>query len=69
MGVMSNCPDCGKPMEKGFLGSESIFSEVRWFEEKNTFGTGGEGLGSRGRLMTYLEGYRCKECKTLIMQH
>lgn len=70
MGVMFNCPNCGKPMESGFLGTESVFTEVAWFKEKTIFGTGGESLDLKGKLsMTYVEGYRCKDCRNLILKY
>jgi hypothetical protein len=70
MEIMSDCPNCGKPMEEGFLGTERIFSDVSWFKEKTTFGFGGESLGLKDRLgMVYIEGYRCRECGILNLYY
>ena len=67
---MTNCPVCGKPMEPGFLGTERVFSDVGWFKEKSVFGTGGESLSLKDRLsMIYVEGFRCKDCKTLLLKY
>jgi len=57
-------------MEHGFLGMEKIFSDVGWFKVKTTFGTGGESLSLKDRLsMIYIEGERCRECKTLLLRY
>jgi hypothetical protein len=57
-------------MEPGFLGTERVFSDVGWFKEKSVFGTGGESLSLKDRLsMIYIEGFRCKDCKTLLLKY
>jgi len=67
---MPACPNCGKEMAPGFLGTERIFSDVSWFKEKTMFGTGGESLDIKDKMgMIYIEGYRCAGCKTLQLKY
>ena len=67
---MPACPNCGKEMERGFLGTERIFSDVSWFKEKTMFGTGGESLDIKDKMgMIYIVGYRCPSCKTLQLKY
>lgn len=67
---MTDCPNCGKPMEPGFLGTERIFSDVSWFKEKTVFGTSGKSLELKDKMgMIYIEGLICRDCKTLLLRY
>lgn len=67
---MPNCPHCQKPMSPGYLGSESIIHGSKWFLERTRLAFGGEELAKPDSFgMVYLTGFRCKECRSLILQY
>lgn len=67
---MPTCPNCGKEMIPGFLGTERFFSDVSWFKEKSLLGIGGESLHIKDKMgMVYIEGYRCTSCKILHLKY
>ncbi len=60
------CPFCGMEMEKGYLGMEEIFSDISWFKEKTTFGTGGVSLNIKDKLgIAYVDAFRCRHCRVI----
>jgi hypothetical protein len=67
---MPSCPNCSKPMAPGFLGSEGLVEGAKWYLERTRMGFGGEELAAKsGFGMVYIPGFRCRECKTLVLQY
>jgi hypothetical protein len=67
---MTNCPSCGKPMAPGFLGSESFIGGSKWFLERTRLAFGGEDIARPNAFsMVYIPGFRCRDCKTLLLQY
>lgn len=67
---MTDCPNCAKPMAAGFLGSESFVSGSKWFLERTRLAFGGEELMKPNSFgMVYLPGFRCRECRTLLLNY
>ena len=65
-----NCPNCGKEMEKGFFGCESSeMTRPSWFKKKTILALGGEPLGKFHLDMSYFQGSRCRECRTLVLNY
>ena len=68
--AMTTCPDCGREMEKGYLGVASLqFSRPSWFKEKSTLGVGGDPLIDPRMSLAYFEGMRCVHCRTLHLSY
>jgi hypothetical protein len=64
--LKNHCPVCGKEMERGYLGMEKVFSDISWFNEKTTFGTGGIDLHIKDKLgIAYIDAYRCRDCRVI----
>lgn len=64
------CPKCGAQMEKGFLGSESFISGMKWFKEKTILALGGEKIKDPGLSgMVYLDGFLCRKCQTMVVAY
>lgn len=64
------CPKCGAQMEQGFLGSESFISGMKWFKEKTILALGGEKIKDPGLSgMVYLDGFLCRNCKTIVVAY
>lgn len=67
---MPNCPNCGKPMAAGFLGSEGLVGGSKWYLERTRLGFGGEELVKPNSFgVVYIPGFRCRECKLLSLQY
>jgi hypothetical protein len=67
---MPNCPNCGKPMSPGYLGSESFIGGSKWFLERTRLAFGGEDIAKPNTFsMVYIPGHRCRECKTLVLNY
>lgn len=57
-------------MSPGYLGSESIIHGSKWFLERTRLAFGGEELVKPDSFgMVYLTGFRCKDCRTLVLQY
>jgi hypothetical protein len=64
------CPKCGAQMERGFLGSESFISGMKWFKEKTILALGGEKIKDPGLSgMVYLDGFLCRKCQTMVVAY
>jgi hypothetical protein len=64
------CPNCGVEMEKGFFGCESSeWTRPSWFKKKTLLALGGEPLGKFNLTMSYFQGSRCRECRTLVLNY
>ena len=67
---MNKCPNCGKNMEQGYVGSESLISGMKWFMKKKALGLGGELiLKPDATGMVYVDAFRCKKCKTVVFSY
>jgi uncharacterized protein DUF6487 len=67
---MPTCPNCQKPMSPGFLGSESLVSGSKWFLERTRLAFGGDEIGKPNAFgMVYIPGFRCRDCRTLLLQY
>ncbi len=57
-------------MEPGLLGSESFTGGAKWYRRRTRLATGGEPLVKPGALgMVYIEGFRCPDCRTLLLSY
>jgi hypothetical protein len=57
-------------MAPGFMGSESLVSGSKWFLERTRLAFGGEELAKPNNFgMVYIPGFRCRDCKTLLLQY
>lgn len=57
-------------MERGFLGSESFISGMKWFKEKTILALGGEKIKDPGMSgMVYLEGFICRKCRRIDLSY
>lgn len=57
-------------MSPGFLGSEGLVAGSKWYMERTRLGFGGEELAATsGFGMVYIAGYRCRDCKLLILNY
>jgi hypothetical protein len=57
-------------MEEGFFGCESSeLTRPSWFKKKTILALGGEPLGKFHLAMSYFQGSRCRECKTLVLNY
>lgn len=64
------CPECGNPMEHGFLAAESYIGGAKWAVKKSKLGAGGKALVKPDVLgNVYLEGFRCPDCKYLSLHY
>lgn len=64
------CPYCNEKMEAGLIESEGIVSGMKWVQKKRILGIGGEKIGkSNISGLTYLEGFRCKNCRMMILKY
>ncbi len=64
------CPYCKEEMEYGLIEGEGIVSGMKWVKKKRIMGIGGEKIGtSNVSGLTYLEGYRCPNCKKMILDY
>jgi hypothetical protein len=55
-------------MEAGTLGAESFVGRARWFKERSVLALGGEKVGDyRSDGMTWLDGFRCRECRLALL--
>lgn len=67
---MTLCPKCSKPMAPGFLGSESVFGGSKWFLERTRLAFGGEEVATPNSFgMVYIPGYRCRDCRTMVLDY
>ena len=67
---MPNCPNCAKPMAPGFLGSESFVGGSKWFLERTRLAFGGEEIAKPNTFgMVYIAGFRCRDCRYLMLQY
>jgi len=67
---MPNCPNCSKPMAPVFLGSESFIGGSKWFLERTRLAFGGDEIAKPNTYgMVYIGGFRCRECKSLLLQY
>ncbi len=65
-----DCPECSKPMERGFLAAESFIGGAKWTTKKTKLGVGGEALVKPDGLgNVYLEGFHCPSCKLLSLRY
>ena len=63
------CPYCRAPLEKGVVGAESLTGGANWYKSRSTLALGGEPIGdSATGGMVWLDGYRCRNCRKLILQ-
>jgi len=68
--IAMKCPKCGKEMENGFFGCEtSELTRPSWFQKKTILALGGEPLGKFHLAMSYFQGSRCQECRTLVLNY
>jgi Domain of unknown function (DUF6487) len=68
--TVSNCPQCSKPMTPGFLGSESFVGGSKWFLERTRMAFGGEEIAKPNTFgMVYIPGFRCRDCRTMVLQY
>jgi hypothetical protein len=57
-------------MSPGFLGSESFIGGSKWFLERTKLAFGGEEVAQPNTFgMVYIEGFRCRDCKTLVLKY
>jgi hypothetical protein len=57
-------------MGPGFLGSESFVGGSKWYLERTRLAFGGEELAKPNAFsMVYIPGFRCRECRTLVLQY
>ena len=64
------CPSCGKPMQQGYLVTESIIGGAKWMQEKTRLAIGGEPLQPPDRWgNVYLAGLRCSGCRLLTLRY
>ncbi len=57
-------------MSPGFLGSESLVSGSKWFLERTRLAFGGEEIAKPNNFgMVYIPGFRCRDCRTLLLQY
>jgi Domain of unknown function (DUF6487) len=67
---MPNCPNCSKPMAPGFLGSGGMFEGSKWFLERTRLAFGGDEVAKPNSFgMVYIPGFRCRECRTMLLQY
>ncbi|HEX9341737.1 MAG TPA: PF20097 family protein [Thermoplasmata archaeon] len=65
-----NCPQCGRPMESGYLRTESFIDGAKWTTKKTVLGLGGERIkGTNAGGNVYLDGFRCASCRILSLRH
>ena len=66
---MPNCPNCSKPMAPGFLGSGGMFEGSKWFLERTRLAFGGDEVAKPNAFgMVYIPGFRCRECRMMLLQ-
>lgn len=69
-GPLPNCPNCSKAMSPGFLGSESFIGGSKWFLERTRLAFGGEEVAKPNTFgMVYIAGFRCRDCRYLVLQY
>jgi hypothetical protein len=57
-------------MAPGFLGSEGLVAGSKWYLERTRLGFGGEEIApTSGFGMVYIAGFRCRDCKALLLQY
>ena len=57
-------------MAPGFLGSESFFGGSKWYLERTRLAFGGEEIAKPNPYsMVYIPGFRCRDCRTLLLQY
>jgi hypothetical protein len=57
-------------MAPGFLGSESFIGGSKWYLERTRLAFGGEEVAKPNMMgMVYIAGFRCRECRTLMLQY
>jgi len=57
-------------MNEGSFGCESNeFTRPSWFKRKNILATGGEPLGGFTLDMQYFDGFRCENCRILVLRY
>lgn len=73
------CPQCGRQMQEGYMGINAygpiggiLYAESpKWYAEKSLLGTGGESLNLSAGLerIFYLRGYRCPDCRQMLLSY
>ena len=57
-------------MEVGVLGSESLTTQSRWYKKRTALALGGEKIGDYAPSgMTWIDGFRCPNCRLLILRY
>lgn len=65
-----DCPECGTPMDHGFLVAESYIGGAKWMTRRTRLGAGGKALvNPDGFGNVYLEGFRCSGCRYLSLHY
>ena len=68
VGAIAPCPRCEQPMDPGVLGAESLVGGAKWMRGRSRLSLGGEGLVSPDAWgNVYFDGYRCRQCRLLIL--
>lgn len=61
-------PNCGSPMESGFLVAESLLGGAKWTRRQTRLAVGGKTLVDPDRWgNVYLGGFQCGSCRTLVL--
>ncbi len=64
------CPECGRPMEHGYLGAESFIGGAKWTHKRSKLGASGPTLVKPDVLgNVYFEGFRCASCRHLSLHY
>ena len=67
---MVACPNCGKPMDDGFVGAKNWPTGIQWYAKKSFFGIVGEPIGESDRTqMSWLAASRCTACRTILTRY
>ena len=65
-----NCPNCDAAMDSGYLVAESLLGGAKWTRRKTRLAAGGEALTAPDAWgNVYLGGFRCGECRTLVLAY
>ncbi len=68
--LRTECPECGKLMEHGFLVAESYIGGAKWVTRRTRLAGGGARLvGPDTWGNVYFEGFRCSGCKYLSLHY
>lgn len=64
------CPDCGGPMQKGFLVAESYLGGAKWAARRTRLAASGERLVNPDAWgNVYIAGLRCARCRYLALRY